>query len=102
MTGEAQKCNAALAYWQDGGAKPVLGDNFAALRLYRSGKIEKYEGDLVAIAVTRDYYAIGCGADYAMGAMARDATAEQAVLIAGMFDDLTSGCDSLVVMEGVE
>lgn len=93
MAGATQKCSAALAWLREGGTKPTLGDEFAALRLHADGRIEKYEGDLVPMVIQREFYAIGSGADYAMGAMARGASAEQAVLVAGMFDEYTAGCD---------
>lgn len=79
----------AVEYWK-GGVKPEMPEDAGtALRVYQGGYAEMYHSRLVSIPVSRDFIAIGSGRDYAMGAMARGASPEDAVRIAGMFDENT-------------
>lgn len=50
-----------------------------------------WESEMIAIPTDTTFYAIGSGAEYAMGALACGATLAQAVQIAATFDPGTSG-----------
>lgn len=54
-------------------------------------KIMRYEQEGIPYEIEEERYAIGCGRDYALGAMAMGADAVKAVEVASMFD---CGCGS--------
>lgn len=56
-----------------------------------AGGIYLYEANGVRYLVKDEYFAIGSGGPYAMGAMAMGATPEEAVAIAARFDPNTGG-----------
>jgi hypothetical protein len=72
----------------------VVGEaDFSALVLHKSGKLEEYDRWLTPEEIVLDvnqYYAIGCGAKAAMGAMAMGADAKRAVEITCGIDPLCS------------
>ena len=49
------------------------------------------DGDGCRLDVTRSFYAIGSGAHFALGALHRGRTAEEAVRVAEVFDQYTGG-----------
>lgn len=63
-------------------------------------KIMRYEQDCLPYEIEEEKYAIGCGRDYALGAMAMGADAKRAVEIASMFDNgCGDGIDTLRIEE---
>jgi len=67
--------------------------DFSALVLHKDGKLEEYDRWLTPEEIILDvnqYYAIGCGAKAAMGAMAMGAGAKQAVEVACGIDPFCS------------
>lgn len=71
-------------------SKPELEDNFCAIVLEGNGDAWVFGSQLVAIPIDPNKpWAIGSGGDFAMGAMAMGADAEQAVEIASKYDIYT-------------
>lgn len=72
----------------------VIGEaDFSALVLHKDGKLEEYDRWLIpeeVILGVNQYYAIGCGAKAAMGAMAMGADARKAVEVTCGIDPLCS------------
>lgn len=72
----------------------VVGEaDFSAIVLHKSGKLEEYDRWLTPEEIILDvnqYYAIGCGAKAAMGAMAMGADAKRAVEVTCGIDPLCS------------
>jgi hypothetical protein len=67
--------------------------DFSALVLHKDGKLEEYDRWLTpeeVILGVNQYYAIGCGAKAAMGAMAMGADAKKAVEVTCGIDPLCS------------
>jgi len=74
---------------------------FSALVLYKDGKLEEYDKWLIpeeVILSVNQYYAIGCGAKAALGAMAMGADAKKAVEVTCGIDPF---CSLPVVTAGV-
>lgn len=69
--------------------KPAIEEHNAILRVDVEGNVFIYTKHLHPMAIYGDYVAIGSGSEYAMGAMAQGATAEEAVAIAHKFDPNT-------------
>jgi hypothetical protein len=72
-------------------AKPTFSDSscFSALELTIDGRILYWGGEMMAVEVEEEFYGIGSGAPYALGAMARGASLKEAVKIAGRWDEAT-------------
>lgn len=84
----------AFEVWLDAGAKPEDGprnpdDTIVHLRL--DGTLRVYEGDFYYDHDPTRFRAWGHGMEFAMGAMAQGATAEEAIGIAARFDAYTGG-----------
>lgn len=73
--------------------EPVLnGRSFEALEILSDGRIFYYHDSFVpAGPLTGEYFAIGTGSEYALGAMALGASATEAVQIGAQFDAWTGG-----------
>lgn len=69
--------------------KPQMEDSDILLLVNQDNEVFLYTNNLVAMPLYGDYIAIGSGSEYAMGAMAQGATAEEAVAIAHKFDPNT-------------
>lgn len=70
-------------------AKPDISPENHLMQVDPDGNIFVYTHVLRAVPVSAEYFAIGSGSEYAMGAMAQGATAEEAVAIAHKFDPNT-------------
>lgn len=69
--------------------KPQIEEHNSLLRVDQDNNVFVYTKNLYPMYLDADYVAIGSGSDYAMGAMAQGATAEEAVAIAHKFDPNT-------------
>ena len=83
--------------WLNEGAKaeqlpriPEKSD-FAAVVLYRDGSLGCFTERFLRMDVEADFYALGSGEQFALGAMAMGADAEQAVIVACQFDPWSRG-----------
>jgi hypothetical protein len=74
--------------------------NFSAIVLTHEGLFE-YDKWCIGEKILDDYYAIGCGAKAALGAMHRGATAEEAVVAACAHDPLC-GLPGLAIEPGTK
>lgn len=72
-------------------AKPAFADNsnFAALELTADGGIIWWGAEMVGIPVEDEYFAIGSGSAYALGALAMGASPKDAIKIASRWDEAT-------------
>lgn len=84
---------AMVAWWQDGhkeSDRPDYPDDASFIcMIWESGGLYVIDRDCIALRILLEdpaYFAIGTGADLAMGAMAAGATAERAVSIACKLD----------------
>jgi ATP-dependent HslUV protease subunit HslV len=76
-------------WWREGcraDRRPSLREGFAAIVVSPDGTVTCWGDKLVPMRIDADFHADGSGADFAIGAMAAGATAEQAVMIACHFD----------------
>jgi ATP-dependent protease HslVU (ClpYQ) peptidase subunit len=89
-SGNIQECIAFVEWYTSGcpTPKPVFSEGFGAY-VIKNGQLWKYESLLVPFVMDMPFWAAGCGADYAMGAMAAGKSAAEAVEIACRFD---TGC----------
>lgn len=85
-----------VAHWYERGADPEKWpecqrdkESWARLIVATTAGVKVFERQPIATAVENEFMAWGSGRDYAMGAMARGATAQEAVEIAMKFDN---GC----------
>jgi len=65
--------------------------DFELLIIPLDGRLRLLYSDGRGLFLDKPFYAIGSGSDYAMGAMAHGASAEEAVRIAAVFDTATGG-----------
>ena len=65
--------------------------NFQALELTADGKILWWGVEMIPIQVSKPFYAIGSGSEYAIGAMSAGRSPKQAVKIASQWDSATGG-----------
>lgn len=74
--------------WMRGGDKPSMPHDaeFSAMVIDERRKVWMLSRELVYLQVGRPQWAIGCGADYALGAMAAGKTAVEAVKITSRLD----------------
>jgi 20S proteasome alpha/beta subunit len=71
--------------------KGLKNSDFELLIIPADGSLRLLYSDGRGLFLNRLFYAIGSGSDYAMGAMAHGASAEEAVRIAAAFDAYTGG-----------
>lgn len=83
--GESSDC-VAFVRWLQGGEKPSATD-MDALVIDHKNQAWFCTHKLVYCRILEPFFAIGCGADYALAAMACGKTAAQAVKIAARFDN---------------
>jgi ATP-dependent protease HslVU (ClpYQ) peptidase subunit len=96
--GDVAEIDAFKQWYADGADqdnKPQMDDSFVALVLTPEGECYYFYHKLCPIKVGTPY-AIGSGAEFAMGAMLAGASPEEAVLIAAQLDNGTN--DDIVVM----
>lgn len=89
--GESEAIRQAISFLDnDRDSMPSKGEQ-TILRVFADGRAE-YTHELgERMAIELPYFAIGTGRDYAMGALAMGATAQQAVEIASRFDSDSGG-----------
>lgn len=95
-SGRADECT-AFRRWVLGEAdRPSLSDEFSVMSIDQKGRIWMAHGQMYWYEIGRQTWAIGSGADYALGAMACGAGAEKAVLVASDLDAFTGfGVDTV-------
>ena len=74
--------------------------NFAALELTIDGGILYWGAELIPIPVENDYFAIGSGSPYALGALAMGATPKEAIKVATKWDEATGSEIQSVTLKG--
>ncbi len=86
-SGQSRHINRFLEWYGtfDAPERPDLGEDFAGLALTPEG-IFYYDGGCYGVPMDLDYWAIGSGAQIALGAMAMGASPKEAVVIACGFD----------------
>lgn len=72
------------------GRKPKVGKDFRMLKLTKEG-LHLIDHDLVWVKIDAPFYAIGSGAQFAVGAMEMGATPAKAIEIAMKHDSYTGG-----------
>lgn len=83
----------AFRNWVEGGDK-LVPSALSVMSIDEKGRIWYLEEKLLWHEITLPIWAIGSGADYAMGAMAAGKTAVQAIEIVSRLDNATGmGCD---------
>lgn len=72
-------------------AKPTFTEtaDFLALELSPDGRLTYWGTEMVGIAIEDDFYAIGSGAAFALGAMAMRASPKHAIEVAARYDSST-------------
>lgn len=75
--------------WRQGGDKPEIEDTLDVLEVCAEG-IFIWGKKLVRLTIYEDVYAVGSGAQFAIGAMAAGATPKQALIIAAKYDHQTA------------
>jgi ATP-dependent protease HslVU (ClpYQ) peptidase subunit len=88
-----------LKFLRDGKEfEPEKKESFDAIVVDR-GDIFLYETTLIPIRIEADFYAIGSGAQYAMGALSAGADIKEAILIAAHHDPDTRGPVDLLLCD---
>jgi hypothetical protein len=64
---------------------------FSALELMPNGKIQWWGDEMIAVPIEDEFYAIGSGANYALGAMHMGATPQRAIEASARWDEATGG-----------
>lgn len=75
---------------------------FEALELTADRRLVWWGAEMVGIEIEDDYYAIGSGAQLALGALAMGATLRQAIKIAAKWDVATGTDIQLVTLKGCQ
>jgi len=99
--GYAPSCQKFLEWCETGQSKDIMelkltlqsDDDFEGLIVYSNAprRFLSYENSMEPTIITADYYAIGSGRPFALGALAAGATVTQAVHIACKFDIYSGG-----------
>jgi len=78
----------AFMAWLRGGSKPDMqrDDEFSTMVIDPRRRIWLITGTLIYVQISAKKWGVGCGVDYALGAMAAGATAQEAVRIASKLD----------------
>lgn len=90
--------------WVRGGMKerrPHVGETFVAI-LIKQGRVFFMDTNLCPYEIEAPFHAIGSGREFALGAMAAGASAEQAVAIAAQLDTNTGGDITVVNTEDTQ
>lgn len=91
-TGRGADCVTVRRWLEGSRDKPdQVKDTFCAMAITEDRRIWQMMDDFVWAHVNKKFYACGSGVDYALGAMAHGATAEQAVRIACSLDVYCGG-----------
>jgi hypothetical protein len=88
-SGLYEDCLLVRTWLMHGGNKPELDDNFSGL-IIRDGTAFRIEQKLMESQIQESHHAIGSGSAYAMMAMHLGKTAEEAVVLASVFDSDTN------------
>lgn len=78
---------------------PEVEGDMECLIVHKSGQVFLQEGYNAPYPVDGPFFAVGSGAEIAIGAMAMGASAEQAVKIAAMYDTQTGGKVTVLSLE---
>jgi hypothetical protein len=88
----------AVADWLLRNAEKPMAKDIDILAVDAYGKCHFAANNLVFYPIELQHWAVGSGADYAMGAMARGASAHEAVQVASLYDNGTGlGVDVLAL-----
>jgi len=91
VSGKISQCLRFIEWKRDGGDPPEYFEegDVEVLELTAAGAIYWYGDWLVPVVVREEYFAIGTGAPFALGAMRAGATVERAIEIAALYDEST-------------
>lgn len=88
--GNAEQALQFIEWRRTPGAKPTFSEAcFEALELTAGGDLIWWGAEMVAVNVEDDFFAIGSGAPYAMGALAAGVKLKKAIQIAAQYDSAT-------------
>ncbi len=74
----------------NGMERPAIDDQNTMLVITKDGTVQLFQSKLMAMTLENaDFFAVGSGGDYAMGALAMGASFEDAIGIAHMYDSNT-------------
>ena len=88
-SGTYEDCLAVRDWLISGGEKPEIEDDFSGL-IIRDGTAFRIEQKLMESPIQESHHAVGSGSAYAMMAMHLGKTAEEAVVLASLFDSNTN------------
>ncbi len=88
-SGTYEDCLAVRDWLISGGEKPEIEDDFSGL-IIRDGTAFRIEQKLMESQIQESHHAVGSGSAYAMMAMHLGKTAEEAVVLASLFDSDTN------------
>ena len=99
--GDASAINRFVAWFGTDGKRPRLlkKEEFDAIVVDADGHADHWEEGMEPDRITMPFFAIGSGAELALGAMEMGATAEEAVAVAIKWD---ANCGGPVVKRGIE
>lgn len=88
--GNAEQALQFIEWRRNPGPKPTFSEAcFEALELTAGGDLLWWGAEMVAVTVEDDFFAIGSGAPYAMGALAAGLSMKKAIQIAAQYDSAT-------------
>jgi ATP-dependent protease HslVU (ClpYQ) peptidase subunit len=91
IAGSTQQCLRFIEWRRTPEAKPTFTEtaDFEVLELTSDGRLLWWGPEMVAIPIADDYYAIGSGAAFALGAMDMGASPERAIKSSAKWDSST-------------
>lgn len=88
--GNIEHCLKFIEWRRNPDAKPNFEERtWEALELTADGRMLWWSMELIPIVIEDEYYSVGSGSNYALGAMAMGATPSQAIKIAAIYDPST-------------
>lgn len=103
VAGPFEQCLKFIEWRRNPDLKPTFSDavSLEALELSSDGQLTWWGAEMVAIPIDSEFYAIGSGAAYALGAMAMRASPRRAIEVAARYDSST-GSDVQIMNLGAK
>ncbi|HJV75467.1 MAG TPA: hypothetical protein VJ654_14670 [Noviherbaspirillum sp.] len=91
VAGSMDQCLRFVEWRRNPEVRPTFADSpsFSALELTSGGKILWWGSEMMPVEISEEFYAIGSGAPYALGALSAGKSLKEAVKIAARWNEAT-------------
>lgn len=91
ISGNIEQARRFIEWRRNPDAKPTFSDSasFAALELTSEGEIIWWGVEMVGVPIEDEYFSIGSGSAYALGALTMGASLKDAIKVAARWDEAT-------------